>query len=179
MSRNSDADVGRVTLVLLSVLAMYSLSVLALDAQPRMDPRGQIHALLQSRFNAAVRAAVPGARLETIPLPDGRDYEYLRWRVGEDQRDVTIYVMPTPKEAQQGLSTMRSGIAVERHVLRGVGDEAVLITPNAKGYQRVLFRRGRIVLLVGTPVAHGVIGFAKIFDTQVARAIRAQEISEP
>ena len=93
---------------------------------------GEIHTLLQSRFNAAVRSSVPGARLETVPLEDGRRHEYLRWRVGEDKRDVTFYVMHTAKDAQQLYFDMRSTISVGSAVLDGVGDEAVLISPNGR-----------------------------------------------
>jgi hypothetical protein len=159
---------------------IYLMSVLAVHAQGRAapEPRGEIHALLHSRFDAAVRSTIPAARFESVPLEESRDYEYLRWRVGEYQRDVRFYVMHTAKEAQQKMSILLSSIAVANYVLDGVGDEGVVISANAEGYQRVIFRRGRIILHVGSPLAQDVVGFAKLLDTQVQRATRAA-VPEP
>jgi hypothetical protein len=165
---------------------LYSLIIIVIApgvrAQVEMDGTRRIQPSLDRRFNAALLAASPGSVRETIPAPTApraQQPEYMSWRL-EDHSVVSIdyYVTRTAQGAEQLLLEMQSTIAVKNVAVDSPGDRAFLISPNTAGVEKLLFRRGRIVLLVRARITKNVKRFAAIFDAQVQRSIRAGEIDE-
>ena len=155
---------------------------------------------LSRRFQEAVQATWPEARLETVKRYGTR--MYLAWRYSGGTATADVSMLDSAEAAERSLSLTAESVSVGTRALRGLGDAAHVSAPVGLG-RFLVFRRRHVIVhvsapqdntesklkplppdhpnhgreIIGDPLGYGTVKkFAALFVAAIDEAIRAGEL---
>jgi hypothetical protein len=153
--------------ILLATLCVLSASPLLV---------AQADGRLARRFEKAVTVAAPGSRV--VPRRTAPDESERRWQLADGERlEVRSWIQESPAAAEKFARELAFAIPVPNTRIYGFGDEAYLLAPVSRRFERLLmFRHGRVVVETRIRGEENVRHFAALFAKEVARAIAVGEV---
>jgi hypothetical protein len=150
---------------------MYA-AILMLVQAGQLDVEGR-QALI-SQLEAVVERTVPGAQLETMPVPARRSYEARQWNSPAGRFSVKMYIKESVEAAELAFARMRHRPAPSVRV-KGYGDDAYLFQHYSPFDERlILFRQGRLLLEVSAIGDENVRRLAALFAAE-ARKVKLDD----
>jgi hypothetical protein len=131
---------------------------------------------LARRFEKAVTAAAPGSRV--VPTRTAPNEIERRWQLADGERlEVRSWIRESPAAAEKFARELAFAIPAPNTRIDGFGDEAYLLAPVSRRFERLLmFRHGRVVVETRISGEENVRHFAALFAKEVAGAIAVGEV---